>query len=122
MIRSTLLLVVAAAISGADAFAPVGMAARANTQLFMVSYSDYFVFFISKRYLCNGWGGGSALLCSNCLGSHHTYIHKTQNAEASLTHVMHVLRSTNFNIVEGLRNHLELGGRWKMFISICHRG
>jgi hypothetical protein len=37
MIRSTLLLVVAAAIGGADAFAPVGMAARASTQLFMVS-------------------------------------------------------------------------------------
>ena len=37
MIRSTLLLVVAAAISGADAFAPVGMSVRANTQLFMVS-------------------------------------------------------------------------------------
>eukprot|EP00984_Skeletonema_dohrnii_P023070 scaffold12182_cov69-Skeletonema_dohrnii-CCMP3373.AAC.2 len=36
MIRSTLLLVVAAAISGADAFAPVGMATRVNTQLFMV--------------------------------------------------------------------------------------
>mmetsp|Transcript_9319 Transcript_9319/g.13984 ORF Transcript_9319/g.13984 Transcript_9319/m.13984 type:complete len:108 (-) Transcript_9319:201-524(-) len=35
MIRSTLLLVVAAAISGADAFAPVGMATRVNTQLFM---------------------------------------------------------------------------------------
>ena len=41
MIRSTLLLVVAAAISGAEAFAPVSMA-RANTQLFMVSYSDLF--------------------------------------------------------------------------------
>lgn len=39
MIRSTLLLVVAAAISGADAFAPVGMSVRANTQLFMVSLS-----------------------------------------------------------------------------------
>ncbi len=39
MIRSTLLLVVAVAISGADAFAPVGMAVRANTQLFMVSFS-----------------------------------------------------------------------------------
>lgn len=37
MIRSTLLLVVAAAISGADAFAPVGMSVRANTKLFMVS-------------------------------------------------------------------------------------
>ncbi|KAL7493743.1 hypothetical protein ACHAWT_002653 [Skeletonema menzelii] len=35
MIRSTLLLVVAAAIGGADAFAPVGMSVRANTQLFM---------------------------------------------------------------------------------------
>eukprot|EP00985_Skeletonema_marinoi_P006131 scaffold2661_cov76-Skeletonema_marinoi.AAC.1 len=35
MIRSTLLLVVAAAISGADAFAPVGMVTRVNTQLFM---------------------------------------------------------------------------------------
>jgi hypothetical protein len=41
MIRSTLLLVVAAAIGGADAFAPVGMAARVSTQLFMVSCYFY---------------------------------------------------------------------------------
>eukprot|EP00985_Skeletonema_marinoi_P012591 scaffold6094_cov104-Skeletonema_marinoi.AAC.1 len=45
MIRSTLLLVVAAAISGADAFAPVGMATRVNTQLFM-----------------GGWRGGFSVI------------------------------------------------------------
>lgn len=41
MIRITFLLVVAAAISGADAFAPAGMTARASTQLFMVSCYFY---------------------------------------------------------------------------------
>ena len=51
MIRSTLLLVVAAAISGADAFAPVGMATRVNTQLFMVSYYERFVLILATTDL-----------------------------------------------------------------------
>ena len=37
MIRNTLLLVVAAAIYGADAFAPTVGMARVSTQLFVVS-------------------------------------------------------------------------------------
>lgn len=96
MIRSSLLLVVAAAISGAEAFAPVSMA-RANTQLFMVSYSD--LFFNINRYDFK-----AQVECGkdseDSLGSHlllHNYGQDTalnmQNVEAKLNACV-VLRST----------------------------
>lgn len=99
MIRSSLLLVVAAAISGAEAFAPVSMA-RANTQLFMVSYSD--LFFNINRYAFKAQV--SIVECGkdseDSLGSHlllHNYGQDAalnmQNVEAKLNACV-VFRST----------------------------